>query len=273
MLIESRREKSPVSIKEALKQDILENPKNFLPKVVYADWLQENEPGTYDRLSKVIQDKLPQIPNLTLNGLIGYWDGHEKALGQWVNSVNATEDFNYESLEDISHIVEIDRSTPFNPESFDPQRLRGFTIWKGSREGQGTDGQEEQDSRALELTKIDLTKIYFETTLQEGEERITGENKLARLKELQQQEGSILLDAKLFELLYNNQNDIPQQWKEKINNQTQYIFFDGTILRGSRGSRYVPCLYWNDSAWHWHYYWLDNGWNSHNPSAVLASSN
>jgi len=44
-----------------------------------------------------------------------------------------------------------------------------------------------------------------------------------------------------------------------------------TFLRNPDGNRYVLYLYWNDGEWNWNYNWLDNDWNSNNPSAVLAN--
>ena len=149
-------------------------------------------------------------------------------------------------------VIEIDRS-----ESFNPAKLigEGWTI-------------EEQDERSLALSELDLTKIQFKTMLKDDEPYVKGEEKLRRLKET----GYIRLDAKIFQTLWENQALIPEDWKEKINNNTRYVFFDGTILRSPRGARFVLCLYWRVGRWRWYYRWLGDDWSIGRPSALLASS-
>jgi hypothetical protein len=148
-------------------------------------------------------------------------------------------------------IISIDRTKLFDPATFIGQ---GWTI-------------EEQDERSLALTEVDLTKVKFETCLQKGETSIQGEKKLKRLKQM----GNICLDAGVFMTLWQNQNLIPERWKEKTNGNTTFIYFDGTILRGPDGFRYVLCLYWLDDRWHWRCRRLGDDWVVRNPSAVLAS--
>jgi hypothetical protein len=42
-----------------------------------------------------------------------------------------------------------------------------------------------------------------------------------------------------------------------------------TILRNPNGNRNILYLYRNDDGkWNWNYNWLDNDWNSDNPSAL-----
>ncbi|MBU3925971.1 hypothetical protein KJ763_02290 [Patescibacteria group bacterium] len=151
----------------------------------------------------------------------------------------------------MSKPVSINRSQPFDPEKFLGEG------WKIA----------EQDERSLALDEIDLTKIQFETCLKPNESRITGEEKLKRLKK----DGHIRLDAKIFQTLWENQHLIPEKWKEKINNNICFIFFDGTVLQGPGGDRNVLFLYWHDGGWHWDYSWLERAWHIDDPSAVLAS--
>lgn len=148
-------------------------------------------------------------------------------------------------------IVSIDRTVPFDPVEFLGQ---GWTI-------------DEQDERSLVLTQVDLTKVQLEHMLKKGENRITGEEKLKRLKKA----NSIRLDAKVFQTLWENQALIPEAWKQKTNGNTTFVFFDGTILRYPGGDRYVLCLYWIGGRWRWYYFWLGIDWHADNPSAVLAS--
>lgn len=163
-----------------------------------------------------------------------------------------------------SSILHIDRSAPFNPVKFLGE---GWSIWRGPADGDGLSGNEDQDQRSLALTELDLSKVQLVTTLRGRETRIGGEEKLLRLKE----SGSVRLDAKVFLTLWENKDRIPEIWKEKTGGSTTYVFFDGTILRGPDGGRYVLYVCWGGGEWGWGYRWLGFGWYSYNPSAVLAS--
>jgi ethanolamine utilization protein EutQ (cupin superfamily) len=153
---------------------------------------------------------------------------------------------------DGPRVISIDRTEPFDPAKFIGD---GWTI-------------EEQDERSLALTEVDLTEAAFETTLKKGEKTVGGEEKLKRLKE----DGRIRLDAGIFRTLWENQHLIPEKWKEQTNGNTTFIYFDGTVLRDSGGSRYVLCLCWSGGGWNWYYDWLGGDWDARSPSVVLASS-
>lgn len=149
-------------------------------------------------------------------------------------------------------IIPIDRTVPF-----DPVKLLGQG-WK----------IEEQDERSLALTQVNLADVRLEHMLKKGEDRITGEEKLKRLKKA----NSIRLDAKVFQTLWENQSLIPETWKQKTKGNTTYVFFDGTVLRCPDGLRCVLYLYWRGGQWYWRYvHWLGVGWGADHPSAVLAS--
>jgi len=150
----------------------------------------------------------------------------------------------------ITTVVAVDRKKPFNPNEFFG---RVWTIM-------------EEDERSLSLWEVDFRKICLETYLRSGEQRITGEEKLRRLKNA----GHIRLDAKVFQTIWNNKDKIPASWKEKTNGGRTYIFFDGTVLQHPSGSRCIFCLYWRDCEWSWHLSWLGSYWLADGPSAVLA---
>ena len=147
-------------------------------------------------------------------------------------------------------ILTVDRTKPFDPTFVG----NGWTI-------------DEQDERSLALAELDLTKVRFETMLKDGETRITGEEKLKRLKEAE----FVRLDARIFQTFWENQYLIPESWKEKVNGNIRYIFFDGTVLRSPGGYRYVLFLAWNGGQWRWDYGWLGSDWAVSGPSAALAS--
>ncbi|MEK9185760.1 MAG: hypothetical protein AAB863_03210 [Patescibacteria group bacterium] len=165
----------------------------------------------------------------------------------------------------IGSILLINRTALFNPAKFLGE---GWSIWRGPADGDGLSGDEEQDERSLALTEVDFSKVRFETCLKDDEHGITGEEKLRRLKEA----GHIRLDAKVFQTLWENKDKIPESWKEKINDNIRYIFFDGTILRSPSGSRDVLCFCWDDGEWHWYCRWFSRDWSAVIPSAVLAKT-
>lgn len=122
-------------------------------------------------------------------------------------------------------------------------------------------------SLSTALTEIDLTKVQFVTMLKDGESYINGEEKLKRLKS----SNYIRLDADIFLTLWENQHLIPESWKEKVNGNTCYIFFDGTVLRNPSGDRCVLCLGWSGGQWRRLCFWLGSDWSARSPSAVLAA--
>ncbi|MFA5967155.1 MAG: hypothetical protein WC805_01375 [Patescibacteria group bacterium] len=148
-------------------------------------------------------------------------------------------------------IIPIDRTVSFSPAEFIGKD------WKIA----------EEDERSLALAEVNLDEVCFESMLNKGEISVKGETKLERLKTA----GHIRLDAKIFQTLWENQQLIPESWKEKIDGKTRYIFFDGTILLHPDGSRHVLYLYWYDGEWYWRYSWLGHDWPANDPSAVLAS--
>jgi hypothetical protein len=155
------------------------------------------------------------------------------------------------------NILQIDRSTPFDPVAFLGD---GWSIV-------------EQDERSLALTEVDLSKINFETTLKDGERSVVGWEKFKRLKNA----GYIRLDAKVFQTLLENQHLIPESWKEEFKLMEGFsmadvfrIYFDGTVLRDPSGDRYVIYMYWDDGRWNTRLAWFGDEWSDITPSAVLA---
>ncbi len=158
--------------------------------------------------------------------------------------------------------IKIDRTKSSDPKSVND----GLTIVK-----------DETDTRSMTLTKVDLTKIRFETMLKEGETFVTGEERLKRLKK----RGHTRLDARIVQTLIENKHLIPESWKKKVNGDIRYIYFDGTVFRDPIDRRGILCLYWSGRSWSRSYGWHDGWWFlgfkflSHNlgancPSAVLA---
>ncbi len=82
------------------------------------------------------------------------------------------------------------------------------------------------------------------------------------------------LPANILDYLLKNPHLIPEEWKKDANGNTRYIFFWGTIYRGSACRRCVRYLYFNGSGWAWD--WdcrrLGFDWYGSDPAALRASS-
>lgn len=163
------------------------------------------------------------------------------------------------------HILPIDRFKPFNPAEFIGA---GWSIWHGPADGDGLNGEEERDHRSATLTQLDSSKIQLATCLKPNEKVMTGEERLKRLKA----DGRVRLNENAFKAFWENQALIPTPFKERVNGNIQFIFFDGVTLCGPGGDRYALCLcFSNGGSWSWSYDWLDRDRGVDSPSAVLAS--
>lgn len=111
----------------------------------------------------------------------------------------------------------------------------------------------------------DLKGVVLKSYLKPSETYITGDEVLKRQEETP-------LNADAFLRLWEHQELIPPSWKEKINGNTAYIFFDGTILRDPYGDRNSLSLFWNEGRWSWNSFWLGGSRDAGNPSAIVASS-
>jgi hypothetical protein len=151
-----------------------------------------------------------------------------------------------EQLDYRKVVLSVNRSRPFNPAELIGE---GWTI-------------EEQDERSLALTEVELSSLRFETCLKDGEQYITGEERLRRLKEA----GQIRLDAKVFEALRQEQTVIIKSWTKR-SEDISCLSFDGTVIRDPYGRRCVLCR----CAWGWDYRWLGRDWDAHSVSALLTS--
>ncbi len=158
----------------------------------------------------------------------------------------------------------IDRSNPFNPAKFIGS---GWRIWKGPKDGDGLEGEEQQDARSLAITELDLSKLRYEHCLTVKESRITGEEKLARLKE--REKAFIRMDAKIAQALLEEPGRRTLEWI-RVNLGKTWFDVPGTELRNPVGRRCVLCLYWGDSEWGWDCSYLGNDWYADGPSCVLA---
>lgn len=146
--------------------------------------------------------------------------------------------------------IQIDRSKLFDPKTF----IGGW--WSIV----------EQDERSVAITTIDLDNVALDSVLDGHEISTTTEKSIKRLKE----RNCVRLDAGVFITLWQNQSLIPEKWKERINGNTTFIYFDGTVLRNySNHYFYTLYLYWDGDDWCWGYRWLESGRGSNRLSAII----
>ena len=126
--------------------------------------------------------------------------------------------------------IEIDRSKPFDPKL---NISKDWTIFK-------------QDTRALFVSKINVSKIVLQNIIKDDKEFISEDKKEEHLKELES--SYIFLDAAVAKTLWEEQNKIPEIWKES--SEFKYIYFLGTIFKEkSSGNYFILALHWNEDKW------------------------
>lgn len=146
------------------------------------------------------------------------------------------------------------------PQPFDPVTF--------SRLGQGWKIiAEDHDSCNDGLREVDFSQVDFLTGLNEGETSITGEVKLARLKETKR----ILYGANVFGGLWQDYQGLKENsvlerlYREK---KITYLDFFGDVLQPPAGHRCVLCLDRDGARWYWGANRLDFGWRAYHVSAV-----
>lgn len=148
-------------------------------------------------------------------------------------------------------IIRVDRTVPFNPAAFLGDRRR----WSIA----------EEDDRSLALTEVDVRQIVPTTPLRSSIER---EKRLRFIKEAMH----IRLDARFLQALWENKELIPYEWRKNVGGNTQYIFFDGTILLDPDGDRNVLGLCWSGNEWRRGGVCLKGFWEDNELSAVIEVS-
>ncbi len=154
----------------------------------------------------------------------------------------------------------------FNPADFIGTN---WTFWKGPKDGNGLEGEEERDKASLTLTEVDFASADLLTCLEKGESSITGEEKIVRLQKL----GRTIYGTTVAMGLWQDyqQNKKAGSVLEKLYQQrgVTYIDFPGDVLRVPGGRRCVLVFSRDDDgSWRWDYVWLAHGWNGPCFSAV-----
>ena len=79
-----------------------------------------------------------------------------------------------------------------------------------------------------------------------------------------------VLNACVLDYLLAHPHLIPDSWKVHEQGRTRFIYFWGTIYRGSDGNLCVRCLCWNDGRWSSYFRWLGRVWDDQNPAVLRA---
>lgn len=148
-------------------------------------------------------------------------------------------------------ILKIDRTKPFDIAEF-VSGNQGMKIV-------------EQDEQSLSLTEIDLNAVQLVSMLLPGESEVQGRVCMERLKDV----GHVRLDAKIFQILWENQDLIPESWKEEVDGYSNQIYFDGTILGNDDGIFVVFYLLYANGGWNWNTSWLQHNRYDDHLSTVL----
>ena len=101
---------------------------------------------------------------------------------------------------------------------------------------------------------------FYLSELQRKEKGIEGNELRKELK------NKPVLNANVLDYLLAHPYLIPEEWKGR----TRYIFFWGTIYRGSRGV-HVRYLELNDGRLSWSSSWIGSDWHVDSPAALRAS--
>jgi hypothetical protein len=101
--------------------------------------------------------------------------------------------------------------------------------------------------------------------LRDGEERISGRNKLERLES---DEGCVLMGKEEMAWFLDNPKEIPLSWKEKVSGKNQRFFFHGYVVEDSIGHQRVHFIWWSGSRWQSGLESLDADQDATTPSVV-----
>ena len=146
-------------------------------------------------------------------------------------------------IRQVEHLIDCD-ADPFVPE--------GWEVEEHQKGGQ---------------FKFDAARVqfYLSESQLKGRRAIKG-------KELRKELSSKpVLNANVLDYLLAHPHLIPEEWKQDSEGHTRYIFFWGTIYRGSGGDLYVRCLFWFGGRWVWSFRWLEGVWFDQVPAVLLAS--
>lgn len=126
----------------------------------------------------------------------------------------------------------------------------------------------EQDKRSLALTEVDFSKAVFDCPLRDGEQSITGTEKLAREKA--EDERFVRLDPGVAIALFQEANQATLRFLHNTFGVT-WMEFTGTPLHSPDSSRrFLHLRRAPDGSWNWSYRFLHDDRNADYVSVRLA---
>lgn len=136
-------------------------------------------------------------------------------------------------------ILQIDRGNPFDPEEF---LGAGWGFWRGSKDGDGLEGDLEEVEKSRTITQIDLSRVQAYSGLEEGELNQTGDVIVSRLEK--EDRDIVPLDLDVFQVFWNDKPHMPQCFRHTVGSAgVTFVFFDGQTLRSPEGKRVNMCMY------------------------------
>jgi hypothetical protein len=125
-------------------------------------------------------------------------------------------------------------------------RSRGFYLrdWQGKMDWP----LREQNHQSQGVTEVDLEAVMLETGLPGDGRWLDIRHRIEAL----QADGQILLDACVFQSIWEKPESIPAHWKEPIaNGKHKSILFAGTFFgpADDKDHFFVPKLYYQDGVW------------------------
>jgi len=176
-------------------------------------------------------------------------------------------------MKSASHdqVGEVITCAPFNPSEVIGS---SWFFWRGPKDGNGIEGEEERDKVSLALTEVDFAKIDFFSCLKENETSINGEEKLIRLRKSGRQIYGTTVGMGLLRNYQSCQNkaDIVL---DNLYQQKGIICIDffGDIVLAPDGRRNVLRICRRgDGSWHLDCEWLDFEWDGHYFSDATATA-
>jgi hypothetical protein len=153
-------------------------------------------------------------------------------------------------IKPFEHVVDLG-ADPCVPKDWSVVEHRKGKVAKLERKG---------DNLYLDGRKIE----FFLSKEQSGIRLVRGNELFEELKK------HSVLNANVLDYLLKHPHLIPETWKMDENGNSRYVFFWGTVYRGSSGRLSVRCLgRYCAGWWGWGSRWIDDGWSYKNPALVV----
>jgi hypothetical protein len=156
--------------------------------------------------------------------------------------------------------------------AFDPKTLGSWGFWHGTKNGNGLHGQRDYDERNDDIHEIDFGDVEFASCLGRNEEEITGEEKLARLKDSGRiRYGTSVMMGLFKDLdLYKEKSVLERLYRTY---GIGYIDFFGDVLREPGHNRCVMSIRRvKPGIWEQFFHCLYQTWSGSDLSVISSAS-